>query len=650
MMNEKTLSAGVVKSALVFMANRCNYATSLDGHGFNKLDAGFGHTLAEQSYPLTRNQALAGLKLLTKYSGQLASGNISLPSVEQLTSELDALASDPAASSAPKGKIYTDGKAIIAAFEYDAKLVDVARNIKGEFPSTRFDGSNKTWRFPLDAAHKVIDSFVGFVVDPSVLAIFTAAKEKEVEAELEAKSSAARKESMTSALVAAAGDLSAPLETGRVLYKHQQEAVLRVFNDHNIIIADDMGTGKTTVALVAAKVYEKAFGAKTFVVARPSLHKNVWIDNCKAVGHQVEIYSNHVNKIPQAPSVPFVLIVDEAHDYQNLKSKRTKAMIDLAKSDNCLSVMLLTGTPIKNGRPANLFPLLVATKHSLAKNRMHYEKRYCAARPTQWSRWDVTGAANLDELHSLTKDVILRRTKAQCLDLPLKTRVMQKADLSPSAEEAYNSALRSLVASYRERLRAGLIQSGGEALVEMTQLRHAGSIAKVETAVEIALEVVEEGRQVVLFTEFEVSANSIKRALEAANVSTVMLTGDTPQKDRGDLVDAFQSGKAKAFVGTVKAGGVGLTLTAADTVVLVDRPWTPGDAVQAEDRTHRIGQTRNVTAVWIQVNGIDEKIDAILQDKQERIDLVLDGKRKTMRGVGGSIEEVVADYLATVKL
>jgi SNF2 family DNA or RNA helicase len=110
-------------------------------------------------------------------------------------------------------------------------------------------------------------------------------------------------------------------------------------------------------------------------------------------------------------------------------------------------------------------------------------------------------------------------------------------------------------------------------------------------------------------------------------------------------VDSFQSGAAKVFVGTVKAGGVGLTLTAADTVILVDRPWTPGDAIQAEDRTHRIGQASNVTAVWVQANGVDERVDKLLLSKQQRIDMVLEGKRKTMRGVDSSATEIAMEVM-----
>lgn len=92
------------------------------------------------------------------------------------------------------------------------------------------------------------------------------------------------------------------------------------------------------------------------------------------------------------------------------------------------------------------------------------------------------------------------------------------------------------------------------------------------------------------------------------------------------------------FIGTIKAGGVGITLTAASNVILVDRPWTPGDTEQAEDRCHRIGQNNTVNTFWVQLGLIDEAIDRLLESKQQRIELVLKGKRKTLRGLTSPAE------------
>ena len=112
-----------------------------------------------------------------------------------------------------------------------------------------------------------------------------------------------------------------------------------------------------------------------------------------------------------------------------------------------------------------------------------------------------------------------------------------------------------------------------------------------------------------------------------------LITGEQDADERQDAIDRFQAGALRSLVCTLGAGNVGITLTAAQTVLLVDRPWTPGDAVQAEDRLHRIGQRSAVTAIWLQANGADEALDALLGEKQERAELVLSGRRRTLDGI-----------------
>jgi SNF2 family DNA or RNA helicase len=96
----------------------------------------------------------------------------------------------------------------------------------------------------------------------------------------------------------------------------------------------------------------------------------------------------------------FVVICDEAHAMQTLKSQRTQAVLGLCLSKNCIGTTLATGTPMKNGRPSNIFPLLVAIRHSVSKNKIEFEKKYCNAKKTRFCIWDISGASNLTELRS----------------------------------------------------------------------------------------------------------------------------------------------------------------------------------------------------------------------------------------------------------
>jgi SNF2 family DNA or RNA helicase len=401
-----------------------------------------------------------------------------------------------------------------------------------------------------------------------------------------------------------------------------------------------MGLGKTLEALCAAKAFASKHNCPIIVIAPASL-KDVWAREAAKVEVPIEIFS-WAKVPPPLQQTKYLLIGDESHFMQTLNARRTKAMLALAQHENCLATWLLTGTPIKNGRPVNLYPLLLAANHPTAQNRRDYEERFCNRhlKPVGRGRqvWDVSGAAHLDELSKLTEDVILRRTKKECLDLPAKTRQWKPAELTPAASREYHGRIRGLIDDYHFRAAAGLVDPAAEALVTLNILRKVGSSAKVATSLEMAEELLEQGQQVVLFTEFLDSAHQLERDLRDVSERLGMgavecLTGATPQDQRQAMVDRFQSGESGVFVSTTRAGGVGITLTAASHVILVDRPWTPGDAEQAEDRAHRIGQHHPVNTYWVQLGDIDDAIDTLLEQKQERIELVLKGKRKTLRGL-----------------
>jgi SNF2 family DNA or RNA helicase len=136
----------------------------------------------------------------------------------------------------------------------------------------------------------------------------------------------------------------------------------------------------------------------------------------------------------------------------------------------------------------------------------------------------------------------------------------------------------------------------------------------------MAEELLQQGRQVVLFTEFADSAKIL-----ADHFRITALTGETSAKQRTDMVDDFQAGKTHVFVGTVRAGGIGITLTSSQDEILVDRPWTPGATQQVEDRLHRIGQKNKVNIWWLRFGAVDDKIDNTLEAKMKNINHMLTG-------------------------
>lgn len=518
----------------------------------------------------------------------------------------------------------TDWKLI---YPYDANIVAAVKAITSR---RKFDPQSKTWICePSEALYAVCEKY-DFDGKDNLRAALNAKATQDAEAQQSA-------DTLTQMLNESI-NVTAPLPGSRgiTLRTHQQEAIHQLFAAKRGILAHDMGLGKSLTALVAAKAAQIALDAHVFVVAPVSLRIN-WMREAEEAGVKIEFFS--WAKVPKAPESdrPFVLIADESHYMQNLKSQRTVKALELA--EKAVLAFFLTGTPIKNGRPVNLFPLLKGCHHALAANKKAYEVRYCAAKETAWTRWDVSGAAHLDELHAKTKDVLFRKTKAQCLDLPALTRVKREAEVSSEMAAMYESVREDIIAKIEERRRTGMIK-GSEALEILTALRVAGSKAKTECAIELAEEVIEQGGQVIVSTQFQDSAVNIAKALNCE-----ALTGATPGADRQGMVDRFQSGQYKAIVFTGGAGGVGLNLQAANTVILVDRPWTPGDSEQIESRAHRSGVNHPVTSIWLQYGSVDFKIDSLLEMKQQRIQLVLEGERKTMRGMNKSMASIALEAL-----
>jgi hypothetical protein len=408
--------------------------------------------------------------------------------------------------------------------------------------------------------------------------------------------------------------------------------------DHLYVTEHCIITHNTIQLLFAAKALQLKKSIPVIVICPVSLRGN-WQKEAEMVGVKIETYSWQKQPEP-LELLDYVLIADECHYAQNSTSARTKSLMALATYKNCAAVWLATGTPMKNGQPHNLLPLLMAAGHPLGRDPWAYKQRYCNAHQKNVKGravWDFTGSSFLQELAQKTEDIILRRLKSAVLkDLPAKTRIMSPVELEPKVEKVLQAAIEQAAADYRTRMakaaadeREGMADA--EAIVALTNARRISSEFKIPRAIEMAQELLENGEPVVIFTEFTDTAEKIHFALK--NYGAELLTGATKQADRQGLVDRFQAGTSKVFVGTVKAGGVGITLTAASNLIMVDRPWTPGDAYQAEDRVHRLGQKNAAMIYWLQVSEVDRAIDQLIETKQARIELVLRGKRKTFRGL-----------------
>jgi SNF2 family DNA or RNA helicase len=559
----------------------------------------------------------------------------------------------------PDCRIDLEGGKIAIRFNYDPiKVSFIKMMIRNFAAKNAWDGRARVWRLPyraiLECRH-----LEGFIWSEAALklAVDTAGPILE---------RAAQEKPLREKILAHGMDLAQPLPDGKILMTHQREAIPWMLQTLRCILADEMGLGKTLTALVCSKLIYQTTKIPTVIVTKASLVRD-WQDAARALQHPY--FSVHSwASIPDPPlGHKLCLICDEVHYAQNLKTQRTKRMLALAGQS--LAVYLLSGTPMKNGKPANLFPLLAAIGHPLAENQSNYEKKYCKAGIQKMQKkescphcngrgldgkgeckkcdgtgrkilkfYTANGATNLDDLHEQLRPYFLQRFKKNCVDLPEKRIIYHPVEVTEEMQKVYDETFDKAKASYDTRVATKQISEEGEALAILTYIRIAASMAKVQAAIEMAEDIIEQGSKPIIFTEFKASANAI-----AAHFKIPCYTGDS-RGDRSQIVRDFQEGKIPAFCGTREAGGTGLTLTEGDYVIMVDRPLTPGDLDQAIDRAHRIGQHWPVSAYLLQAFDICETIDRLSEKKRKIIAQVMSGTKDTVRGSGSlGAREVLKD-------
>ena len=436
-------------------------------------------------------------------------------------------------------------------------------------------------------------------------------------------------------------ELSKKLLNGWKILPHQKSGVLRGLKMRRFILAFDMGLGKTLVGCVWGKAFKNTYpDLKIYAICPVSLSKE-WIRTASSIvgldcdddgneespSPELDMHVCSWQKIPSPRKVPeeakhFVVIADEAHQMQNITSGRTKDALALMQDKRCVGVLLLTGTPMKNGKPCNIFPLLRAVRHPFGDNQRLFETFFCNGMQKNFGgrmTWDASGSSNLNHLNAHIANHMLFMTKEECLEnLPPKTREFRKIPVSSRDELKHTNAMNDLAKLYQSMHSDTKGDDSRDRLLgAFNRVRLIASEAKIGGTVRLAQAVLEKEPAVVIFTNFVAVAKEVHKRLGESGWNGHVLTGETPPKKRQPMVDDFQAGLSAVFVCTFGAGGVGLTLTAAATIILLDRPWTPGDALQAEDRVRRIGQTKPVTSIWMRCFDVDEQIDILIEEKKQ---------------------------------
>ncbi len=417
------------------------------------------------------------------------------------------------------------------------------------------------------------------------------------------------------------------------------------------VLADDMGLGKTvqTLAWLLAEKEAGRLDRPALVIAPTSLMVN-WRREAGQFTPGLRVLTLHGagrhEHFPRVADYDLVLttyallprdaealteqeyhavILDEA---QAIKNPRAKAA-QIARNLKTRQRLCLTGTPMENhlGELWSLFHFLMP---GLLGDERRFKRLY---------RTPIEKHGDAERRTALTRRLapfMLRRTKEQVAkELPPKTEIVRAVELDGGQRDLYESIRLAMNDKVRREIeKKGLARSQIvilDALLKLRQVccdprllkldtaRKVKHSAKLDLLMEMLPEQIEEGRRILLFSQFTSMLALIEAELKARGIPYVLLTGDT--RDRAGPIDRFQSGEVPLFLISLKAGGTGLNLTAADTVIHYDPWWNPAVERQATDRAHRIGQTKKVFIYKLITQGtVEEKIAALQARKQALAD------------------------------
>jgi superfamily II DNA or RNA helicase len=441
------------------------------------------------------------------------------------------------------------------------------------------------------------------------------------------------------------------------------------------VLADDMGLGKTLQLLTHLMALHESGRLKhpALVVLPTSLIPNWQSETERFVpslrvltlhgpqrGEQFKRIAEHDIILTSYALLPrdldvlkkqrFALVVlDEAQQVKNPRTQARRALLKL----NCDRLLCLTGTPLEN-HLGELWSQVDLAVPGLLGDERAFRRHYRGPIEKQ------NDEACQQRLNQRIAPFILRRTKSEVAsELPAKTEITRRVALEGKQRDLYESLRLSLADELREVIaQRGIEHSGIFVLDALLKLRQAccdprlvkleaargvRESAKMELLLEMLPALVAEGRKVLLFSQFTEMLKLIGDELDRKRIRYVTLTGET--RDRAEPVRRFQNGEVPLFLLSLKAGGVGLNLTAADTVIHYDPWWNPAAEAQAADRAHRIGQDKPVFVYkLITTATVEERIEAMKVRKAELAAAVLDGggSRDRLKFDQGDLDALLA--------
>ena len=425
-----------------------------------------------------------------------------------------------------------------------------------------------------------------------------------------------------------------PLTKPETLRPYQKEAAEYLLRHKRVLLADDMGLGKTREALSALQL--------PAIIVCPASMKLEWERQARDYFPQAKIYVCY----GQSPvsfdaditiinydildywyavlmtKEPLTIVADEAHMSKTLYSKRSSALRDLCLNTPSLKYRyFLTGTPMPNGRPVELYnPLLCLGRLPYEYRKyVDYTDRYCAREIGAYGI-DVNGSSNEEELSAHLKKFMLRRMKSDVLT-ELPARAVYHHDIGPIDSDEYREVEQNFFEWFNETHGWDIEGNDAQAMVRYGQLMQAAERAKASSILYRDFFDEYDGRSIVIGYKFD---STLKQLQSYFGDKAVYFHGKMSASDKDESVQLFQNREKQVFIGQIDAMKVGITLTAADTMILLTLPWNPGDFEQVQDRIYRIGQTMPTSTIITRSFPIDNWLWKKIVEKQEINDLVID--------------------------
>ena len=530
------------------------------------------------------------------------------------------------------------------SFEYDSKIVEVLRLL----PLKVYDKNTTTWEVPVDKILSIIKRLKGF--------------------EIELKGNLTLLEPKKVSL-----DLPENFQFKTTPFEHQRAGVEYGLKYDKWFLGDEQGLGKTKQVIDIAVIRKLKLGYKhCLIVCGVNTLKWNWVNEIKIhsnedawilgqkftkkgsvrIGSTNEKLNDLLHLENHSEDLPYFLITniesfrdekiaeqisklcklgiinmcaaDEMHKMKNPGIQQTKGFL------KCLPECRIgmTGTPLMNS-PLDLYVILRWLGYE-SHAFYSFKKHYCVM--GGYGGYEVVGYRNMEQLTAQINDIMLRRLKAEVLDLPEKTYVDELVEMSTKQSKLYDE----IETGIKNELAMGTLDLSNPLSI-LTRLRqctgYTGIVSdcifessKLDRMEDLVEEAVSNNQKVILFSNWTQMTDIVQERLKQYNPAVI--TGATNDSSRQEMVSKFQSDNScKVIVGTIGAMGTGLTLTAGSVVIFLDEPWNRALFDQAVDRAHRIGAKSNITIYSLMCRDtIDERIHDLIYKKGIMSDAIIDGK------------------------